>query len=128
VSRARWSDAAQRFAERRKREDDAPRLSAVVPNLDTLRLEIEERRGSSPTADSKHVRLVVVASAPALFVVPCGDRECRDGGHDVTQQVLRALGSKAGSFDLEDGCSGSLGNGRAACNRVVRVVGTATYR
>jgi hypothetical protein len=39
-SRARFSEAAQRFAERRRREDEAQRLKDRIPNLATLRLEI----------------------------------------------------------------------------------------
>lgn len=128
MSRSRWTDAAQRFAERRKREDDAPRLSTVVPRLDTLRLEVEERRGVALSAESKHVRHVVVAGAPALFVVPCGDRECKDGGHDLTDAILRPLSTGATTFSIDDACPGSVGNGRAACGRVVHVTANATYR
>ena len=45
-SRGRNSEAAQRSAERRRREDEAPRLRERVPALATLRLEIEEHRGT----------------------------------------------------------------------------------
>src|SRR6266849_2479094 len=75
----RNSVAAQRFAERRRREEDAPRLCDQVPNLVSLKLEIEERSGVTGV---KHIRRVVVDRAPALFLVPCGDSKCADGEHD----------------------------------------------
>jgi hypothetical protein len=125
-SRSRNSEAAQRYAERRRREDAAPRLRERVPQLATLRLEVEERRGTASAGDPKHVRLVVVDSAPALFALPCGDHACRDGGHEVTDEVLRALSAGATRFELEDTCHGSIGT--AQCGAVMHVTVTATYR
>lgn len=125
-SRSRNSEAAQRFAERRRREDAAPRIREVVPNLATLRLEIDERRGASNAGDPKHVRLVVVDSAPALFNLPCGDHACKDGGHDMTDNVLRALQAGATRFELEDTCHGNVG--KAFCGAVMHIVITATYQ
>src|SRR5580692_1192629 len=97
------SEAALRFAERRKREDDAPRLSAEVPRLLTLRLEIEERSGGSVVAEPVHVRRIVVEHAPALFFLPCGETR----------------------FDGQDVCAGSQGSGQ--CSRVLHYVAVATY-
>jgi|SRR5580704_9874246 hypothetical protein len=125
-SRSRNSEAAQRFAERRRREDAAPRLREAVPALATLRLEIDERRGVTNAGDPKHVRLVVVDSAPALFSLPCGDHSCREGGHEMTDAVLRALQAGAGRIDLEDPCHGTIGT--APCGLVMHVHVTATYR
>jgi hypothetical protein len=125
-SRSRNSEAAQRFAERRRREDAAPRIREVVPNLATLRLEIDERRGASNAGDPKHVRLVVVDSAPALFNLPCGDHACKDGGHDMTDNVLRALQAGATRFELEDTCHGNVG--KAFCGAVMHILITATYQ
>jgi len=71
------SEAALRFAERRRREDDAPRLSAEVPRLLTLRLEIEERSGGSVVAEPVHVRRIVVEHAPALFFLLVAIRDAR---------------------------------------------------
>jgi hypothetical protein len=147
----RSRDASNRFAERRKREDEAPRLRTAVPRLDTLRLEVEEHPGASSIGGTKHVRLIVVEHAPALFLMPCGDPGCRDGGHDVTSPILRALRDRnprfqgddtcAGhvltdsmlrhlrqgepKFTVDDVCSGSIGT--AVCGRVVHVTGVATY-
>jgi hypothetical protein len=125
-SRSRNSEAAQRFAERRRREDAAPRLREAVPALATLRLEVDERRGIAGSGDPKHVRLVVVDSAPALFSVPCGDHSCRDGGHEMTDAVLRALQGGAGRIELEDACHGTVGT--VPCSLVMHIVLTATYR
>jgi hypothetical protein len=123
-SRGRNSEAAQRFAERRRREDEAQRLRERVPALATLRLEVEERRGTA--ADPKYLRLIVVESAPALFELPCGDHACKDGGHDLTAAVLAYLASGSTRFEIEDACQGSIGT--AYCGSVMRLIGTATYR
>jgi hypothetical protein len=125
-SRGRNSEAAQRFAERRRREDEARRLREQVPSLATLRLEIEERRGTVNAGDPKHLRLVVVDSAPALFELPCGDHACKDGGHDLTDSVLANLSAGRTRFEVEDPCNGSIGTAHCGC--VMRLVGMATYR
>lgn len=116
----------QRAQERRRREDDAPRLAAEVPNLVSLRLEIVEMRASGSIAESSHIRRVVVESAPALFVLPCRESECRDGGHDLTTRIMQALRRGEERFEGEDACRGSVGSG--TCTRTVRYVGTAEYR
>ena len=122
----RSGPAAERLAERRRREDDAPRLIERVPQLDSLRLEIQELRGGSAVLESTHVRCIPVASAPALFELPCLDGFCKDGIHDLTRDILRALESRVTKFEGEDACSGHTGN--ADCQRVLRYVATATYR
>ncbi|HEV3192223.1 MAG TPA: hypothetical protein VGY54_17040 [Polyangiaceae bacterium] len=124
----RMTDAAIRFAERRRREDEAPRLREVVPELATLKLEVEERHGAMATSVGapKHVRLVVVDNAPALFALPCGDASCRDGGYDVTDGVLRHLRAREGQFELEDSCMGNVGT--ASCGRTLHLTAIATYR
>ena len=119
-------DAANRFAERRRREDEAPRLSTEAPKLDTLRLDLEERRPGVVSAEVSHIRRVVVAHAPAMFEVPCSDPSCQDGGHDLTNGIMRALRNGDEKFEGEDTCLGQVGN--ASCERVLRYVGTATYR
>ena len=115
--------AAQRYAERRQREDEAPKLSSQVPTLATLRLEIEECVGLGAT---KYIRTFVVDHAPALFLVPCGDPRCLDGGHDLTRDVMRALRALEVSFRGSDHCEGAIGT--SSCTRVVNFQGTAEYR
>ncbi len=119
-------DAANRFTERRRREDESPRLQTEVPKLDDLRLDLEERRPGIVSAEVSHIRRVVVAHAPAMFEVPCSDPSCLDGGHDLTSGVLRALRQGNVTFEGEDTCLGQVGN--ASCERILRYVGTATYR
>jgi hypothetical protein len=125
VNKGRHSEGAQRFAERRKREDEAPRLTAEVPRLQSLNLEIDETSAGGPVAEPTHVRRVVVQHAPALFLLPCGDALCRDGGHDVTHAIMRALRAGETRFEGRDACAGSIGT--AQCSRVVHFVGIATY-
>ncbi len=122
----RHSPAAQRFAERRRREDEAPRLCDQVPELVSLRLEIEERSGHTTGAGPKHIRRVVVDRAPALFLMPCGDPRCADGEHDVTTTVMRALRAHETQFQGSDECMGSVG--LSACPRVLHFDATAEYR
>ena len=122
----RSREGAARFAERRQRENDAPRLVGEVPNLATLRLEVEEHRGAAAMPETKHVRHVVVASAPALFLFPCGDTACRDGGHDLTRALLQHLERGQTEFTLEETCTGTIGT--ASCGRTVRVRARATYK
>jgi hypothetical protein len=119
--------AAQRYAERRQQEDAAPRLTTQVPALKSLCLAIEERSGTwtSPDPGGSHVRHIVVSTAPALFLITCHDPVCREGGHDVTPSVMRALRAGQASFAGEDRCRGQVGS--ADCQRSIRYVGSATY-
>jgi hypothetical protein len=126
MTNSRSREAAQRFADRRKREDDAPRLATEVPSLAALRLAIEERRGSVQSAESKHLRHVMVERAPALFIIPCGDPSCDGGGYDLTNPIMRELRAQRTDFTVEDECFGNVGTSR--CGRMVRALGTATYR
>ena len=84
------SEAAARAAERRRREDEAPRLTNLVPKLESLKLEIEEHHAGVRLAESVHVKRVSIPHAPALFDLPCLDSFCKDGGHDMTDAILRA--------------------------------------
>jgi hypothetical protein len=122
----RSREGAARFQERRQRENDAPRLTAEVPRLETLRLEVEESRGAAAMPETKHVRHVVVAHAPALFLLPCGDTSCRDGGHDLTRAILAHLAHGKTEFTVEETCSGTIGT--ASCGRAIHVRARATYK
>ncbi|WP_146651975.1 hypothetical protein [Labilithrix luteola] len=119
-------DAANRFAERRRREDEAPRLLAEAKNLASLKLELEERRSGVVSAEVSHIRRVVVEHAPALFEVPCSDPSCHDGGHDLTRPIMAELRAGATRFEGEDVCYGQVGN--VPCERLLRYVGIATYK
>jgi hypothetical protein len=124
--RWRQREAQERFAERRRRENDAPRLLSVVPALESLKLRLEEHRAGGTLAEASHLRPIVVAHAPALFVFTCQDSSCKDGGHDLTSEILLGLKSKKEEFQGEDACRGQVGS--AECARVLRYTATATYR
>jgi hypothetical protein len=118
------SAGAQRFAERRQRENDAPRLTSEIPGLVSLCLAIEEISDST-VSRPKHLRHVIVERAPALFIVPCGDPRCIDGGHDVTTSVMRALVNRQTEFQGEDRCAGSIGT--SPCTRILHYEANAKY-
>lgn len=121
----RRTEAAARFAERRQREVDAPRLHDRVPELATLRLDITETKGTT-NADPKHARIIVVERSPALFAFGCADPSCRDGGHDLTYEVMRGLVEGKTHFEMDQRCDGALGT--ASCGRNMHVDVTATYK
>lgn len=109
-------------ADRRQREDNAPRLSERVPRLTALSIWIDE--GSIVTSP-KYVRRIVVKSAPALFILPCSDQNCSDGGHDITSEILAALAQHRHSFDGTHACSGWIGNNH--CQRTIHFQCEAEY-
>ena len=117
------TEQALRFAERRSREDEAPRLRDQVPNLVSLRLNVEDRAGV--IGGTKYTRRVVVDRAPALFVVPCGNPRCSGDGHDLTRENHVGSRARAKSFQGEDGCRGSVGQGD--CSHVLRFEAVAEY-
>lgn len=119
-------EAAKRTAERRQREAEAPRLAATIPALEELRIEVLERSSSISRPEHTHVRHIVVPVAPALFVLPCHDTQCKDGGHDLTAEILAALRGQKVRFGGEDVCSGVVGS--AGCSRVLGYAAVATYR
>jgi hypothetical protein len=108
------SNAAICAQERRRREDDAPRISTLFPDLLGLKISVEER---STTATPKYIRRIVVTSAPALFLLPCSDPHCSDGGHDVTQEMMNALRAQKSAFNGTHECNGTIG--ATPCRRVI---------
>jgi hypothetical protein len=122
----RTSATTQRTVDRREREVAAPRLHDEVPNLLTLNIEIEERRGGELVGMGSYVRRVVVDRAPALFAIPCGDKSCQDGGHDVTREIMNAVRRGATTLTGEHACGGYLG-GSAPCATTIHYKIVATY-
>jgi hypothetical protein len=118
------SDQALQAIDRRSREDSSPRLTDEVPGLVSLRLDITQGRTESGTA--KHARTIVVEHAPALFEIACIERTCRNGGHDLTFNIMSALRQKLASFEGEDVCRGSVGT--AECGSRLQYQATAVYR
>ncbi len=126
MMRRRDAEAARRIAERRQREDEAPRLATTFPRLASLGIRVVESNPGSSIPVGSHSRRGVVATAPALFVLPCGDSRCRDGGHELTAQLLAGLRQNKLEFEGEDNCGGVIGS--SECRRVLRFVATASYR
>jgi hypothetical protein len=120
-------DAAERMQLRQREEDEAPRLAAEVPRLRTLRLTVAFARGASRLPESTHIRVVVVSRAPALFRVACADRECRDGGHEITDLVMAALRRGQTRFSGEDLCHGTIGSAESRCSGSMTFEAEASY-
>jgi hypothetical protein len=116
-------EAAQRSAEYRRQEDESPRLSARVPLLTSLRIEVTQR---GLTGTSKHTKLVVVARSPAMFVMACGQPACVDGGYDITRDVMFALERGHKEYEGETACRGTTGS--AACSGVITYRVSAEFR
>lgn len=121
----RNDEAKERLAERRRREDEAPRLLAVLPSLKELHFEVDETRGGEVLSGTVYTRRVVLTHAPALFFIPCGDKACKDGGHDITSMIMRSLNEGHTRFEGEHSCSGDLPASR--CARVLRFRGFAKF-
>lgn len=121
----RRNGAALLAAERRTREDEAPRLHDEVPRLRELSLQIDEYRNACSLQAARHTRRVVVATAPALFLLPCHEDRCEEGGYDFTYEIMRGLRSSLVEFSGEGTCPGRVGHD--ACGRVLRFTAHATY-
>jgi hypothetical protein len=122
--RRRNQEAMQRTADRRRREDDAPRLSEEIPRLATLVMRVTDGDAGGMNR-TEHIKRVVVANAPALFEIVCLNHDCKEGGHDITDSVMRALRTGATKFDGRDTCHGSVANNN--CGHVLEYVAEATY-
>jgi hypothetical protein len=116
-------EMARRAAERRQREDDAPRLLAVAPRLRTLQIAFSDGEGALAKID--HVRHVMVARAPALFTQRCANPSCKEGEHELTPMLLAALKRGEARIEGEDPCLAPIGTG--TCPWVLRYVATASY-
>ncbi len=122
----RNTEALERRRERQQREDSAPRLSTEVPALKNLRLVISYHRGDVAVQPG-HTRVVVVQRAPALFQVTCADKECKNGGHDITEDVMNHLRAGDKVFSGSATCDGELGTPPTRCGSELRYEAEATY-
>jgi hypothetical protein len=121
----RSAEVMRRAEERRQRADGARRLHDVVPELESLELEIHESREGQPGQEVTHKRYIIVARAPALFEIPCSDRKCCEGGHDVTATVMQHLLGHDRQFEGRHVCAGHLKDGD--CAYELRFVASARY-
>lgn len=120
ISRKKKGEVAQHTADRRRREDDAPRLQVEVPRLARLSLSLGERGAGGHDLGAAHIRRVVVESAAALFLVPCSAPGCPSGAHDLTAAIMPELRRGSTRFEGATGCD--------ACGCVMSHVGNAEYR
>lgn len=112
-------------SQRWQREDAAPRLSAVVPNLKTLALALKDAVDDRSAALNSRIQHIIVARAAALFEVACSEPKCEGGGYDLTSDVLYALQRGETSFQGTSQCLGSIG--QQGCRRVLYYTAEATY-
>lgn len=121
----RWRNAEPARSERWKREDEAPRLNDVAPNLQALRFDLQEQYEGRNVESTRSVRHIIVTRAAALFEIPCTDTNCQGGGHDITHEVLQALRDSRANFEGEDLCRGYVGN--RDCGRVLKFTAHASF-
>lgn len=102
--------------DRWEREDAAPRLKELVPELESLRMSLVENRSGYPISGTRRVQHVMVDTASTRFEVPCGESSCQGGGHDLTPVVAPRLRSRRLEFSGSSECTGAIGGGHG-CSR-----------
>ena len=112
-------ESKQLAAERRKREDEAPRLIKEARRLTSLNIDVEN-------GGNRYVWRIVVERAAALFEIACPEPGCTNGGHDLTSSIIQSLKASAEHFQGESVCHGDLGAGQ--CGRLLKYTSQATYR
>jgi hypothetical protein len=110
--------------ERRRREDESQRLRTVVPRLVSMRLELNESRGSGQIEVS-HIKRIAIEHAPSVFAIPCGEPRCKHGSYDLTEPLLSALRRGEVRIEVTDTCMGDVGT--AQCGRVLHCIALAEY-
>jgi hypothetical protein len=122
MSFSRAAATAARREDRQRQEADATRLLKEVPTLKTLRITVTE---VGMLVRQKHMKHVIVGSAPALFFFHCGDELCQDGGHDITTSVLYSLRALRKEFAGQHTCDGTVGC--SPCRRSIEFHAYAEY-
>lgn len=123
MRRPRFTDTNR--AERWKREDEAPRLRDLFPNLDTMQLETDEREEGRTNGGVRCTRPINVERAGALFEIRCGEPRCDSPGHDITGSVVGGLQRRENVFVGETYCSGMVG--QYQCKRILRFIVKASW-
>jgi hypothetical protein len=109
--------------ERRRREEESPRLLTLIPELLSVRLELSESRGEQ--VEFTHIKRIALEHAPSVFMIPCGERRCKHGSYDLTQPIMSALRRRETRVEADDTCMGDVGSAR--CGRVMKCVAIAEY-
>lgn len=124
-SQRRRAGATGRAAERRQREREASLLRDEVPALVGLSIEVKEGGQGLGMPDLTYIRRFALETAPALFLLACGEPLCEGGGHDISAGVMEALRAGRAVLRGETRCHGLVG--AEACTRNVRFIMTATF-
>ena len=88
-------EAKQRAEERRRREDEAPRLIREVGRLASLDIEVDN-------GGNRYTWRIVVDRAPALVELGCPGEACTSGGHDLTRAVMQRLRASTVPWRLDE--------------------------
>jgi hypothetical protein len=114
-------------AERRRREEESPRLLTLIPDLVSIRLELQESRGGDGAqVEFTHIKRIALAHAPSVFMIPCGERRCKHGGYDLTSATMSGLRRHEERIETDDTCMGDVGSAR--CGRVLHCVAIVEYK
>jgi hypothetical protein len=123
--RRREQERREALVEQHQREDAAPRLRDVAPNLEGLRLSFEDVRPAGRQLAPSYSRPIVVSSAPAMFEIRCLEARC-DGRHQLTETILAGLRQSQEIIKGESNCTGVVAD--ELCDRTLSFVCEATYR
>ena len=126
AARRKNIEREERLLLRTERESAAGKLLEKIPDLTSLSVAVHELRPDGRVSAVQYIRRIVVEHAPALFEMPCSYSNCKDGGYDVTREILDGLVAQKARFEGEGACRGSCGTGD--CARLLRFVATAMYR
>lgn len=102
-------------SQRWQREDAAPRLSTLVPNLTTLSLQLKDAMDDTSAPANSRVQHIIVARAAALFEVACSEPKCEGGGYDLTSEIMFALRRNDELFNGTAHCNGMVGQNQCRC-------------
>jgi hypothetical protein len=112
--------------ERRRREEESPRLLTLIPELTSVRLELQESRGGGEQIEFTHIKRIALEHAPSVFMIPCGDRRCKHGGYDLTSATMFGLRRREERIETDDTCMGDVGSAR--CGRILHCIAVAEYK
>ena len=119
-------DRQESRTEQRRREDEAARLTEMVPGITSLSIRVTESRPDVASSITPYIKHFVIASAPAMFEIRCSEQRC-DGVHVLTDEIVDKLRRFQTGFKCEAPCTGLLGAGEHPCNRVLHCHVDATY-
>jgi hypothetical protein len=120
-----WKDPGISRRERWDRENAAPRLKELVPNLKSLRLSLVELRATREIGGTRRTQHVIVDTASTRFEVPCGESGCNGGGHDLTGTASSALRQQQRTFGGTSDCQGNVKE--RPCDRQLQYSFVAEY-